>query len=104
MPKPETSPFFLASITRYDVTIEESGFESCLQLQTQWAIYLTLQLVISAHGFDEHTSFQFQVIILKLNIVTLASHLKTLLLSGLLSLWSLTLGQLKVGTSHFDKI
>ena len=68
MIQPVVFVFVLASITRYDVTIEESGFESCLQLQTQWAIYLTLQIVVVADGFAEHTSFQFQVILFKIQI------------------------------------
>jgi len=73
----------LASITRFDLSLEEAGFESCFQLQMQWCIYITIQIVVVTNGVQRDESFHFQ----------------TLLISGLLSLWSLTMGQLKLNLS-----
>ena len=43
------------------MTLEEAGFESCLQLQMQWCVYITIQIVVVTNGYQRDESFHFQV-------------------------------------------
>ena len=70
-------------MTRYNTALDESSTESSFQGCLQWATYLTIQLVLATRtGYKEDSGFTFN----------------TLLISGLLSTLSLTMGQLKVST------
>ena len=74
---------FLESVTRFNLSIDESTCESSVQNSFQWATYLTIQLsVFNRYDWrrEEDATFQFNA----------------MWLSGLMSTVALTLGQVKV--------
>jgi len=74
-----STPILLDSVTRYDLSINESGSESAWQSCLQWSIYLVLQLLVGTKEVGEELSLTFN----------------SLYISGLLSTLSLTMAQIK---------
>ena len=70
----------LDSVTRYDLSINESSSESAWQSCLQWATYLVLQLHVRTEEVGDELDLTFN----------------SLYISGLLSTFSLTMAQMKV--------
>merc|ERR1711892_685636 len=69
----------LASICRFDCTLDEAGSEASMQSALQWSYYLAVQLIVGNSSAPDSEEFRF----------------KSLVISGVLSTISLTLGQFK---------
>ena len=67
-------------MTRFDLSLDESGSESAWQNAVQWGIYFAMQFLIATANVKEDPNFTFHA----------------LWVSGVMSTVSLTLGQIKV--------